>query len=285
MKKTTKTRAAGGARRRLGSGTIYLLLSIGAVISVAPYLMTLNAAFKPQSTLLATQAWTPATPATWSNFTELWSRYDMSGFILHTALVAGVITLGQLVFTTFAAYAFARLDFPGREPLFWAFIAMMMVPQIVTLIPLFLIMSHLNLIDTYRALILPYVFGTPYGIFLVRQYFQTIPADLEAAARIDGAGTWTILRRIMIPLGKPILATLATITFVNTWNSLLWPLMATSSERDEVVTVGIAALQGQFASELHILLPAAAVALLPLIAVFLLFQRHIVRSIALTGLK
>jgi multiple sugar transport system permease protein len=265
--------------------TIYLLLSVGALISVAPYLMTLNAAFKPQSTLLATQAWTPAVPSTWSNFTTLWSQYDMSGFLVHTVIVAGVITGGQLVFTTLAAYAFARLDFPGREPLFWAFIAMMMVPQIVTLIPLFLIMSHLNLIDTYRALILPYVFGTPYGIFLVRQYFQTIPADLEAAARIDGAGTWGILRRIMLPLSKPILATLATITFVNTWNSLLWPLMATSSERDEVVTVGIAALQGQFASELHILLPAAAVALLPLIAVFLLFQRHIVRSIALTGLK
>ncbi|WP_051450361.1 carbohydrate ABC transporter permease [Actinospica robiniae] len=271
--------------RQMSGTAIYLLLGLGGLVSIAPYLMTLNAAFKPQSTLLSTQAWTPAVPATWSNFTQLWQQYDMSGFIVHTALVAVAITVGQLVFTTLAAYAFARLEFPGREPLFWLFIAMMMVPQIVTLIPLFLIMSHLNLVDTYRALILPYVFGTPYGIFLVRQYFQTIPADLEAAARIDGAGTWTILRRIMIPLGRPILATLATITFVNTWNSLLWPLMATSSERDEVVTVGISALQGQFASQLHILLPAAAVALLPLIVIFLLFQRHIVRSIALTGLK
>jgi multiple sugar transport system permease protein len=272
-------------RQRVSGTTVYLLLAIGGLVSIAPYLMTLNAAFKPRSTLLSTQAWTPAVPATWSNFTQLWHQYDMSGFIVHTTIVAGAITIGQLVFTTMAAYAFARLDFPGREPLFWGFIAMMMVPQIVTLIPLFLIMSHLQLIDTYRALILPYVFGTPYGIFLVRQYFQTIPADLEAAARIDGAGTWGILRRIMLPLSKPILATLATITFVNTWNSLLWPLMATSSERDEVVTVGVAALQGQFASELHILLPAAAVALLPLVAIFLLFQRHIVRSIALTGLK
>lgn len=281
----TKAKAKKRIRHRISGTTIYLLLAVGGLVSIAPYLMTLNAAFKPQSTLLSTQAWTPAVPSTWSNFTQLWQQYDMSGFIVHTTIVAGVITLGQLVFTTLAAYAFARLDFPGREPLFWGFIAMMMVPQIVTLIPLFLIMSHLNLIDTYRALILPYVFGTPYGIFLVRQYFQTIPADLEAAARIDGAGTWGILRRIMLPLSKPILATLATITFVNTWNSLLWPLMATNSQRDEVVTVGVAALQGQFASELHILLPAAAVALLPLIAIFLLFQRHIVRSIALTGLK
>ena len=278
MKSVNPTRAMRGT-------LLYLILAGCALVSVAPYLMTLNAAFKPQSTLLATQAWTPATPATWSNFTTLWSQYDMSGFMLHTLLVAGIITVGQVVFSTLAAYAFARLEFRGREPLFWGYIAMMMVPQIVTLIPLFLIMSHLNLIDTYRALILPYVFGTPYGIFLVRQYFQTIPADLEAAARIDGVGTWGILRWIMLPLSKPILATLATITFVNSWNSLLWPLMATSSERDEVVTVGISALQGQFASQLHILLPAAAVALAPLIAVFLLFQRHIVRSIALTGLK
>ena len=153
--------AAKAIRRRVSGTTIYLLLAIGGLISIAPYLMTLNAAFKPQSTLLSTQAWTPAVPATWSNFTQLWQQYDMSGFIVHTTIVAGVITIGQLVFTTMAAYAFARLDFPGREPLFWAFIAMMMVPQIVTLIPLFLIMSHLQLIDTYPALILPYVFGTP----------------------------------------------------------------------------------------------------------------------------
>jgi multiple sugar transport system permease protein len=276
---------AAKSTRALRGTLLYVILACCALISVAPYLMTLNAAFKPQSTLLATQAWTPAVPATWSNFTTLWSQYDMSGFMIHTLIVAGAVTAGQVVFSTLAAYAFARLEFRGRETLFWGYIAMMMVPQIVTLIPLFLIMSHLNLIDTYRALILPYVFGTPYGIFLERQYFQTIPADLEAAARIDGVGTWGILRWIMLPLSKPILATLATITFVNTWNSLLWPLMATSSERDEVVTVGISALQGQFASELHILLPAAAVALVPLIGLFLLFQRHIVRSIALTGLK
>ena len=264
---------------------LYLALLAGALVSVAPYLMTLNASFKTTQGMFSTQAWTPAHPATFSNFSSLWSQYDMSGFLLHTLFVSVAITIGQVVFCSLSAYAFARMEFPGRDLLFWGFVATMMVPQIVTLVPLFFIMSHLELADTYRALILPYVFGTPYGIFLVRQYFRTIPPDLEAAARIDGAGTWTILWRIILPLSRPILATLATVTFVNSWNNLLWPLMVTSSERTMVITVGISALQGQYASQLNIVLTAAAIALLPLIAVFLLFQRHIVRSIALTGLK
>jgi len=264
---------------------LYAVLLGGALISIAPYLMTVNAAFKNTRSLFSTQAWTPASPATFSNFAALWSQYDMSGFLVHTLIVAVAVTAGQVVFCSLSAYAFARLEFPGRDLLFWAFVATMMVPQIVTLVPLFLIMSHFGLIDTYRALILPTVFGTPYGIFLVRQYFRTIPMDLEAAARIDGASTWTILWRIMLPLSRPIMATLATVTFINSWNNLLWPLMVTSSERTTVVTVGISALQGQYASQLNIVLTAAAVALLPLIAVFLLFQRHIVRSIALTGMK
>lgn len=271
--------------RPLRLTALYVVLTIGALISVAPYLITLNAAFKDPGHLLSTEAWSPASPPTWGNFTSLWNRYGMSGFLLHTLIVAGAITVGQVVFSLFSAYAFARLDFPGRDALFWVLIATMMVPQIVTLVPLFLIMSRLGLVDTYAALILPTFFGTPYGIFLVRQFMRTIPPDLEAAARVDGAGTWAILWRIMIPMSRPIIATLATVTFVTSWNSLLWPLMVTSSDRTTVLTVGISALQGQFASQLNIVLTAAALALLPLIAVFLMFQRHLVRSIALTGLK
>jgi multiple sugar transport system permease protein len=271
--------------RALRRAALYAALLAGALVCVAPYLITLNAAFKDPGHLLSTQAWSPADPPTLGNFTSLWNQYDMSGFLVHTLLVAGAITIGQVVFCTFSAYAFARLEFPGRDLLFWGFISTMMVPQVVTLVPLFLIMSRLGLVDTYGALILPTFFGTPYGIFLVRQFMRTIPPDLEAAARIDGAGTWAILWRIMVPMSRPIMATLATVTFVNSWNSLLWPLMVTNSERTTVLTVGISALQGQFASQLNVVLTAAALALLPLIAVFLAFQRHIVQSIALTGLK
>jgi multiple sugar transport system permease protein len=271
--------------RLLRRGLLYLALLLGALVSISPYLMTMNSAFKDTHQIFASQAWTPAVPPTFANFAQLWGQYQMSGFLLHTLVVSVAITVGQVVFCTFAAYAFARLTFPGRDVLFSLFIATMMVPQIVTLVPLFLIMSKLGLVNSYAALILPTVFGTPFGIFLVRQYLRTIPPDLEAAARIDGAGTWTILWRIMLPLSRPIMATLATVTFITSWNNLLWPLMVTNSERITVLTVGISALQGQFASQLNVVLTASAIALLPLIAVFLAFQRHIVRSIALTGLK
>jgi multiple sugar transport system permease protein len=279
MTRAAMTRAA---MRRIA---LYAVLLAGAVVSVAPYLMTLNSAFKHPRDVLTTSAWEPAAPATFENFARVWSQYDMSGFLLHTLVYAGAVTAGQVVFSCMAAYAFARMQFPGRDLLFWCYLATMMVPQLVTMVPLFLIMRQLGLIDTYAGLILPTFFGVPYGIFLVRQYFRTIPRDLEAAAQVDGAGTWTTLTRIMIPLSRPILATLAIITFVQAWNNLIWPLIITNSARTQVLTVGIAALKGQFASQYYIILAASALALLPLIAVFLLFQRHIVRSIALTGLK
>ncbi|MCI3273499.1 carbohydrate ABC transporter permease [Streptomyces cylindrosporus] len=265
---------------------LYAVLLVGALLSVGPYLLTLNAAFKRPSDLLSTDAWAPAHPATFANFADVWNQYGMSSFLLHTLGVAVIVTAGQVVFSAMAAYALARLEFPGRDWLFWGYIATMMVPQMITLVPLFLMMRDLGLVDTYAGLVLPTLLGTPYGVFLVRQHFMTIPRDLEAAARIDGATTWGILVRIMLPLSRPILATLATITFINTWNNLIWPLIITNSDRTRVITVGIAALQGQHASDLpHIVLAGAAIALLPLIVIFLLFQRHIVRSIALTGLK
>ena len=269
-----------------GRTGLYVVLIAGALLSIGPYLMTLNAAFKRPQDLLTTNAWAPAHPATFGNFADVWNQYGMSSFLAHTLFVTVAVTLGQVVFSAMGAYAFARLEFPGRDLLFWGYIATMMVPQMITLVPLFLMMREMGLVDTFAGLILPTVFGTPYGIFLVRQHFRTIPKDLEAAARIDGAGTWTILVKIMLPLSKPILATLATITFINTWNNLIWPLIITNSDRTKVITVGISALQGQHVSDLpHIVLAGAALALLPLIAVFLVFQRHIVRSIALTGLK
>jgi multiple sugar transport system permease protein len=265
---------------------VYGVLLAGALLSVGPYLLTLNAAFKRPSDLLSTDAWAPAHPTTFANFAEVWNEYGMSSFLLHTLGVAVVVTAGQVLFSAMAAYALARLEFPGRDWLFWGYLATMMVPQMITLVPLFLMMRDLGMVDTYAGLVLPTVFGTPYGVFLVRQHFMTIPKDLEAAARIDGATTWGILVRIMLPLSRPILATLATITFINTWNNLIWPLIITNSDRTRVITVGIAALQGEHASDLpHIVLAGAAIALLPLIVVFLIFQRHIVRSIALTGLK
>lgn len=266
---------------------LYLVLIAGALLSVAPYLMTLNAAFKSKQEILTSEPWAPPANPIFSNFGEVWSRYDFATFVINSIIIAVAVTVGQLVFSTLAAYAFARLEFPGRDQLFWAYIATLMVPQIVTLVPTFIIVRELGLVDTHVGLILPFVFGflMPYGVFLVRQYFKTIPESIEHAARIDGAGTFTILWRVMVPMAKPILGTLAIISFVNTWNNLLWPLIITHSESTRVITRGIAQMQSQFNQEYHLILAASTMALLPLVAVFLVFQRHIVRSIALSGMK
>ena len=266
---------------------LYLVLVAGALLSLGPYLMTVNAAFKSKQEILTSEPWAPPANPILTNFAEVWSRYDFATFVINSCVVAVAVTVGQLVFSTLAAYAFARLDFPGRDQLFWAYIATLMVPQIVTLVPTFIIVRELGLVDTHVGLILPFVFGflMPYGVFLVRQYFKTIPASIEDAARIDGAGTLTILWRVMIPMAKPILGTLAIISFVNTWNNLLWPLIITHSESTRVITRGIAQMQSQFNQEYHLILAASTMALLPLVVVFLIFQRHIVRSIALSGMK
>lgn len=266
---------------------LYLVLLAGAVLSLGPYLMTVNAAFKSKQEILTSDPWAPPANPIVTNFAEVWSRYDFATFVVNSCIVAVAVTVGQLVFSTLAAYAFARLDFPGRDQLFWAYIATLMVPQIVTLVPTFIIVRELGLVDTHAGLILPFVFGflMPYGVFLVRQYFKTIPVSIEDAARIDGAGTFTILWRVMVPMAKPILGTLAIISFVNTWNNLLWPLIITHSESTKVITRGIAQMQSQFNQEYHLILAASTMALLPLVVVFLIFQRHIVRSIALSGMK
>src|SRR5882757_3003393 len=272
-------------RRRL----LYAVLAVGAFVSIFPYRMVILTSFKTGRQLNSTSPWLPAIPGTLGNYTKLFNgtiaNVSFPAYLWHTVLFTLILTAGQLVFTTFAAYAFARMRFPGREMLFWAYIATLMVPNVVTMIPLYLIMRQIGWVDTWAGLVAPYVLGSPYGIFLMRQYFQTLPKDLEDAARIDGAGTMATLLRIILPLSKPILGTLAILTVVFSWHNFLWPLIITSSDNTKLVTVGIASLQGNLGADYNLMMAGSFVALVPLIAVFLIFQRSIVRSVALTGLK
>jgi multiple sugar transport system permease protein len=263
----------------------YLMLITGAVVCCFPYIMALFTALKPANQVFSTTAWDPPTHPTLGNFRQVLFDHPFPHYLLNTALFALVTTLGQLVFSTFAAYAFARLEFPGRDVLFWAYLATLMVPNVVTLIPLFVLMKELSWVNTWWGLVVPYVLGTPYGIFLMRQFFRGIPQDLEDAARIDGAGRLRILFSVILPLSKPIMATLAIITVVQGWNNLLWPLIISSSDSNRVLTVGIAAFQTNFGAQWELMLAATMVALVPLIVLYLLFQRHIVRSIVLSGFK
>jgi multiple sugar transport system permease protein len=268
---------------------LYAVLVAGAFLSLFPYLMVVFTSLKTGRQLNATSPWLPAVPGTLDNYRHLFNgsiaNVSFLAYLGHTVTVTVALTAGQLVFTTLAAYAFARMRFPGREVLFWAYLATLMVPNVVTMIPLYLIMRQVGWVDTWAGLLAPYVLGSPYGIFLMRQFFRTLPKDLEDAARIDGAGVLAILWRIVLPLSKPILGTLTILTVVFAWHNFLWPLVITSSDGTRVVTVGIMSLQGNLGADYNLMMAASFVALVPLIVVFLIFQRTIVRSVVLSGLK
>ena len=202
-----------------------------------------------------------------------------------TALMTAVILVGQLTFSVFAAYAFARLEFPGRDALFWVYLATLMVPATVTVVPLYLMMAEAGLRNTFWALVLPFMFGSPYAIFLLREYFRGIPADLIKAARIDGANTLDVLVHVVVPASKPILVTLSLITVVSQWNSFMWPLVITSGGKWQVLTVATAGLQSRYNAQWTLVMAATTVAIVPLIVLFVALGRHIVRSIVVTGLK
>jgi multiple sugar transport system permease protein len=205
--------------------------------------------------------------------------------IVVTAQVVAVILVGQLVFSVFAGYAFARLEFPGRDALFWVYLATLMVPQAVTVIPLYTMLTEVGLRNTFWALVLPFMFGSPYAIFLLREYFRAIPGDLLDAARLDGCGTLRTLRHVVVPVSKPILATLTIITVVTHWNTFLWPLVITTGRRWQVLTVATAGLQSQYNGNWTVVTAATTTAILPLLVLYLAFQRHVVRSITITGFR
>lgn len=276
-------------RTGVSRALLYLVLIAGALVTVLPYLMVVFTSLKTAPQLNSMSPWLPAVPGTLSNYIRLFNgkiaNISFLSYLWHTVIFTVLVTVGQLVFTTFAAYAFARLRFAGRDVLFWAYLATMMVPNVVTMIPLYLIMQKIGWIDTWFGLLAPYILGSPYGIFLMRQFFRSLPADLEDAARIDGAGTLTILLRIFVPLSRPALGTLTILTTVFAWHNFLWPLIISSEDDTKLVTVGIASLQGNLGADYNLMMAGSFVALVPLIVIFLLFQRTIVRSIVMTGMK
>jgi multiple sugar transport system permease protein len=234
----------------------------------------------------------------WRNYVEAWKALPVeSGFLglLHNAdgflvfylnslLVTICVTAGQLITCSLAAFAFARLRFPGRDVFFLGYVATLMVPAVVTMIPLFGLMRIGRLTDTYWALILPGLFSA-YGTFLLRQFFMTVPTELEDAAKIDGAGPFAIYWRIVMPLCKPALATLGTFTFLHTWNEFLWPLIVIDDLGKKTLPIGLAHFQGPYLTEWHLLMAASVIVMFPVLIVFVIGQRYFVRGIALSGLK
>jgi len=264
---------------------LYALLLVVVAAIAAPFLWMISNAFKDQTAIYANPpAWLPS-PAITDNFVSAWTQIPFPLFFLNSVKVSGLITIGQLITCSLAAYAFARLRFPGREIVFGIYLSSLMVPSQVTIIPLYILMKNLGLVDNHAALILPGL-ASAFGTFLLRQFFLTIPRELEEAAIVDGAGLLRVLVTIILPLSRPALAALAIFTFNFFWNDFFSALIFLDSPQNLTLPVGLSVLQGQYASTSPaVMLAGVCMAIIPVLVVFLIGQRYIVEGITLTGLK
>jgi multiple sugar transport system permease protein len=220
----------------------------------------------------------------WSNYTDVLQRAPFARWFANTLIVTVIVVLGNLLFCSLAGYAFARIRFFGREVVFILILATLMVPFQVVIIPSFLIVKDLGLIDTLGALILPNLVSA-FGIFMLRQFFRTLPIELEEAARIDGASRLGVLFKIVLPLSGPALATLAVIMFLWTWNDFLWPLITIYSAENMTIQLGLATFQGAHQANTNLLMAANVMSMIPVLVLFFFAQRYFIRGIATTGLK
>ena len=211
-------------------------------------------------------------------------EYAFAAFFLNSILIAGVVTIGQVFTSSLAAFAFARLKFPGRNLLFLGYLGTLMVPFVVTMIPVFALFNIARLYDTYAALALPAMFSA-YGTFMLRQFFISIPTELEDAASIDGCGRWGIYRYVIMPLSRPALATLTTFVFLQSWNSFMWPLIMIDSDQRKPLMLGLHTFMGRYTTDWPLLMAASVMVMVPVMVVFILGQRYFVRGIVLSGLK
>lgn len=263
---------------------IYLLLAVGFVIVMMPFIWMLSASLKLDKDVFNFPIqWIPKDPR-WRNYADIWKEIPFGVFYKNTAKLAIIITFLQLLTSSFAAYAFAKIKFAGRDILFIAYIGTIAVPWQVYMIPQFIMMKKLGLNDTHLSLILLQAF-TAFGVFLLRQSYMGIPEELSESARIDGLSEYGIYSRIILPLSKPALATLCIFTFVNTWNDYMGPLIYLSSTKNKTIQLGLRMFITQYNAEYANIMAAAVCSLVPILIVFLFTQRYFIEGIATTGLK
>jgi multiple sugar transport system permease protein len=275
-----------GRRRRAGSKPIVtLLLWLSAIVAAFPfYWMIRSSVMLEKQIMRFPPTWIPPSP-TLQNFADVLTKQPFGRYILNSLLVALVVTLGQLIVASMGAYAFARLRFPGRDRIFLLYLATMIIPTQVTLIPQYVLISQFGWVDSYAALTVPFL-SSALLTFLLRQFFLSIPRDLEDSARIDGAGYFRTFATIVIPLSGPALATSALLAFMGSWTNFLWPLIVTRSRDLRTVPVGLAALQEEMSRTNYAQIMAGSVlAMLPMFILFLFLQKYIIASVTTTGMK
>ena len=267
-----------------GKIAVYVILVLLSILTIIPFAWMLSASLKLNKDVFAwPMQWIPAQPQ-WQNYVNIWTKIPLMKFISNTAILTVVVTLLQLLTSSFAAYAFAKLRFKGRNLLFLGYIATIAMPWQVYMVPQFLMMSGMGLNDKLLAMVCLQAFSA-FGVFLMKQFYDGIPDELCEAARIDGLSEYGIWRRIMLPLSKPSLATLTIFTFVNTWNDFLGPLLYLHTESKKTLQLGLRMFIGQYSAEYGLIMAASVVALIPVLIVFLALQKYFVQGIASSGLK
>jgi len=278
------------ARRAFLVTITYALVIFFAITEVLPFIWMISTSLKDLNQVFTMPPqWIPR-PTHWENYVEIFRLMDFGRYWLNTIIVTVGRMLGQFIFCTLAAYAFARLNFPGKNFLFFLLLSSLMVPFETLMVPTFVLMKKLGWINTYWALIVPHAlgaFGGAFNVFLLRQFFLTIPKEFEESAIIDGASPFRIFRSIMLPLARPALAALLIFSFRGAWNDFTYPLIVTNTDNMKVLSLGILGFKGLRAgmTQWHLMMPAATLSILPMILVFLVAQKYFIEGISVGGLK
>jgi multiple sugar transport system permease protein len=275
-------------RRRLVQALAYIVVTVGAVILMIPFVWMVSSSLKPQDQIFVEPpVWIP-NPIMWRNYVDAWRALPFTRFLANTLFITLLIMAGNILTSALVGYGFARYRFPGRDALFLVLLSTMMLPYVVTLIPAFLIWRTFQLINTYDPRVIGSLFGGgPFFIFLMRQFMLTIPGELEEAARIDGANTWEIFSRIVLPLVRPALLAVGIFSFQGAWNDFLAPLIYLNDLPKYTLTLGMFFFVGgaNEAPKWHWLMAMSTLIALPILAIFFLAQRQFIEGITLTGLK
>ncbi len=271
-------------QEKLFNSTVFVLLCLGALIFLFPFFWMLSTSLKGASEVLLYPPNLILPSPRLQNYLEIWDKAPFGRYFFNSTVVTTGIMLGEVATSVLAAYAFSKIAFPGRDKLFLAFLGTLIIPNIVTLVPAFVIVHRLKWIDSYMGLIIPEM-ATAYGIFLLRQFFLTIPQELDDAAAIDGFSRWGTLIRVYLPLATPAVIALAIISFINNWNNFFWPLVVTNSDAMRTLPVGLRFfMEGEGSGQWQHLMVAASLISIPPLVVFLTLQRFFVRGIAMTGI-
>ncbi len=270
-----------------GIGTTLFLFFFMCIVTffiLVPFFWSLSTSVKSAGEVFEyPPKWIPRS-FQWQNYSQVWEATPFGRYLLNSIIVSGMVTILTLITASLAAYAFTRFSFPGRDLIFLLYLGTMMIPSQVTMIPNFILIKYLGWTDTYAGLILPNVF-TALGVFLLRQFFMTIPKEYEDAAKIDGANRFFIYLHVILPLSIPALVTLGVLTFVFQWNNLMWPLIVVSKDAMKTLTLGLASFQGMYSTNWSLLMAAAVIGIIPSFIVFIIGQKYLIKGITLSGIK